>query len=64
VNKAIHSLDLVVKSNVNKRFSVSASLKNILDPKVERVQENLNGPITVMSYQMGVLASLKLGYRF
>lgn len=64
VNKAINSLDLVVKSNVNKRFSVSASLKNILDTKVERVQENLNGPITVMSYQMGVLASLKLGYRF
>ncbi|MDY0254044.1 MAG: TonB-dependent receptor, partial [Tenuifilaceae bacterium] len=64
VNKAINSLDLVVKSNVNKRFSVSASLKNILDSKVERVQENLNGPITVMSYQMGVLASLKLGYRF
>jgi hypothetical protein len=64
VNKAINTLDLIIKSDINERISIGASFKNILDPEVERVQENLDKPVTVMSYRKGVVSSLKFSYRF
>ncbi len=64
VNKAVNTLDLVIKSDINDRISIGASFKNILDPKVERVQENLDKDVTVMSYRKGVVSSLKFSFSF
>ena len=64
VDKAVGTLDLIVRSKINKSFGLNFSAKNLLDPKVERTQENAARDVTVLSYKKGLFFSLGLTYQF
>jgi hypothetical protein len=64
VDKAFGSLDFVTKLKFNSNFGVSAVARNILDPTINRVQENSFADVNVLSYKKGVTYSLSLSYQF
>ncbi|WNM19899.1 TonB-dependent receptor [Flavobacterium capsici] len=64
VDKAFGSLDLILKSKLNKNFGLGLVAKNLLDPTINRVQENKNGDVNVLSYKKGINLSLTLSYQF
>jgi len=64
VNMPVNTLDLILKLDIRNRIEIAASIKNMLDPKIERVQENFNEHVTVMSYKNGIISSVKLSFLF
>jgi len=64
VDKGFGTLDFILKSALNKNLSVSLTAKNILNPKIERVQENPGQNISVGSFTKGSGISLGLNYTF
>ena len=42
VEKAVPTLDFVWKNKVTEKFEINASIKNLLNPTIERVRENAN----------------------
>ncbi len=62
VDKGNSSLDFIVKSELTKKLKLGLSVKNILDPSFERIQEAQN--VVVSSYKRGVNCSLSLSYKF
>lgn len=64
VDKAVGTLDFIFKSKINKNLGLGLNIKNILDPKIKRVQENANGDVTLLSYTKGLNLSLGLNYQF
>lgn len=64
VDKAVGTLDFVLKSKINKNLGLGFSAKNLLDPKIERVQENNNGDVTLLTYTKGINLSLGINYQF
>lgn len=64
VDKAVGSLDLIIRSKINKDLGLNFAAKNLLDPKVERTQENAARDVTVLSYKKGMFISLGLTYQF
>ena len=63
VDKAIHTLDFVLKSKI-KQWGLSLSAKNILNKDIERIQENTSQDWVVKSYQKGIKLSVGLSYTF
>ena len=64
VDKAFGSLDFIAKSKLSEKFGLGLVVKNILDPAINRVQENFNGDVNVLSYKKGMTFSLNLNYQF
>ena len=64
VDKAVGTFDFIAKSKINKNFGISFIAKNILNPTIDRVQENTNGNVTVLSYKKGLTYSLSASYQF
>lgn len=64
VDKAVGTFDFIAKSKINKNFGISFIAKNILNPTIDRVQENTNGDVTVLSYKKGLTYSLSASYQF
>ena len=64
VDKAFGSLDFITKLKLNKNLGLGLVVKNILDPSIDRVQENTNGDVNVLSYKKGATVSLGLNYQF
>ena len=64
VDKAFGSLDFITKSKLSEKFGLGLVVKNILDPAINRVQENFNGDVNVLSYKKGMTFSLNLNYQF
>lgn len=80
VDQGFVTLDLISKVQLGKHFGIGLNLKNLLNPLVERVNENAegdldtdnpaipgfleDGPVTVLSYKRGVDFSLSLSYKF
>ncbi len=64
VDKAFGSLDFVAKTKLNKNLGLDFIVKNILDPTINRVQENATGDVNVLSYKKGLGLSFKLSYGF
>ena len=62
VDKAIGTLDFILKSKLTKNIGVGFSLKNITNPVVERIQDKQN--VTVENYKKGVNFKLSLTYQF
>ncbi|MDE0536998.1 TonB-dependent receptor, partial [Tenacibaculum sp. L6] len=62
VDKGFGTLDLVLKSKLNERLSLGASAKNLLNPSIERFQDNQD--VTILSYKKGVDFKLSLSYNF
>ena len=64
VDKAIGSLDFVLKTKLNKNLGIDFGARNILNPTFERVQENASGDVKALSYKRGVNIGLGLNYNF
>ena len=64
VDKAVGTLDFIAKTKLYKNFGLSFVAKNLLNPAVNRVQENNNGDVNVLSYKKGVGLSLSASYHF
>ncbi|WP_348745960.1 TonB-dependent receptor [Tenacibaculum sp. 190524A02b] len=62
VDKGFGTLDLILKSQINKNISLGFSAKNLLNPTIERFQDIQN--ITVLSYKRGVDVKLSVSYNF
>ena len=64
IDKGFGSLDFIAKSKLNNKWNLGIVFKNILDPSIERVQENTNETINVLSYKKGINFSLNVSYQF
>ncbi|WP_299128222.1 TonB-dependent receptor [uncultured Winogradskyella sp.] len=79
IEKGVPTLDFVWKNTINKNFEINASVKNILNPTIERVRENVSfdpvlasdlgvnpnlSEFALSSYKRGVNASLQFKYKF
>ncbi|RYJ43235.1 TonB-dependent receptor [Flavobacterium beibuense] len=61
VDKAVGTLDFIVKSDLSKKFSIGLSVRNILDPTVERIQEDQD--VIVAQYKKGMVFKVGLTYK-
>lgn len=64
IDKGFGSLDFIAKSKLNNKWNLGIVFKNILNPSIERVQENSNETINVLSYKKGINFSLNVSYQF
>lgn len=64
VDKAFGTLDFVAKSKLNEKIGLNFVLKNILNPTINQVQENINGDVNLLSYKKGLTVSLSINYQF
>jgi hypothetical protein len=64
IDKAFGSMDFITKAKLNKNLGLGLVVKNILDPSIERIQENANGDVNVLSYKKGLTMSLGINYQF
>lgn len=63
IEKGIVSLNFISSAEIGERLSMSFHVKNLLDSKIERYQENAQGDITTYSYKTGLDFSLGFKYR-
>lgn len=64
IDKGFGSLDFIAKSKINNKWNLGIVFKNILNPSIERVQENTNETINVLSYKKGINFSVNINYQF
>ena len=79
IEKGVPTLDFVWKNQINKNFEINANVKNILDPTIQRVRENVSFDATLAndlginsnlsefalsSYKRGINASIQFKYKF
>lgn len=63
VDKGVGSLDFVLKSQITKSLGINFSALNILNPEVQRWQENVEA-VKVLSYKRGAFFNLGVNYKF
>jgi len=61
VDKGMGSLDLIFKAEFSKKIKLGLSLKNLLNPRVKRIQDIQN--VEVLSFKNGINASFSLAYK-
>lgn len=64
VDKSFGTLDLILRSKVGQKLNFSFAAKNLLNPDIERTQENSAGDTTIRSFKRGVNLSLGFSYNF
>jgi hypothetical protein len=64
VDKAFGSLDFIVRSKLTEKLGLGLVSKNLLNPTINRVQENATADVNVLSYKKGATISLSLNYEF
>lgn len=64
VDKAYGFLDFTLKTQLSDKLGVSFNVKNIINPQINRVQENLTMDVPVQSYKLGSDVSLSISYKF
>lgn len=62
VDKGVGSLDFIAKAQLNEHIKIGLSAKNLLNPSVERFQDEQD--VTVLSYKKGANVKLSLSYNF
>src|SRR6218665_1667513 len=62
VEKGIPTLNFISSAAIGKRLTATFHIKNLLDSKIERFQENTDGDATIYSYKTGLDFSLGLKY--
>ena len=63
VDKSVGTLDFILKTKINKNLDIHFTIKNLLNPSIERVQKNASENITVLSYNDGAFFKLGLNYK-
>ncbi len=65
VDKAFGALDLIIKSKIYKNIGIGFVFRNLLDPTIDRVQENsVGGDVNVLTYKKGLNLGFNLNYQF
>ncbi|RMA66251.1 TonB-dependent receptor [Ulvibacter antarcticus] len=65
IEKGIPALDFIWKNQIGDNFQLNASVKNLLDPTIERIRETGSGEdIALTSYKRGVNLAFQLKYEF
>jgi len=64
IDKAFGSLDFITKIKLNKSLGLGFVARNLLNPTINRVQENNSGDVNVLSYKKGATVSLGINYQF
>ncbi len=64
VDKAVGTLDIINRLKINKNLGLSIIARNLLDPKIERTQENSNGDVKMLTYKKGMTFSFNINYQF
>ena len=65
VDKAFGALDFIIKSKIYKNIGIGFVFRNLLDPTIDRVQENsVGGDVTVLTYKKGLNLGFNLNYQF
>lgn len=64
VDKGFGMLDFIFKTTFNENFGMGLSAKNLLNPSIDRVQQNLDQDHLVRSYKLGSVFSISLNYNF
>jgi hypothetical protein len=49
---------------IEQKIGLGLVAKNLLNPTIDRVQENNNGDVNVLSYKKGLTLSLNMSYQF
>ncbi len=62
VERGIPTLNFISSATLGKNLNISLTVKNILDSKIERYQENADGNFTNYSYKMGLDFSIGIKY--
>lgn len=62
MEKGIPTLNFISSAAIGERLNISFNVKNILDSKIERYQENAEGNATTYSYKTGLDFSLGIKY--
>lgn len=62
IDRGVGMLDFLLKYKINRKFGVDLGARNLLDPTYERIQDNVNAPVTILSYKRGVRFSLGVKY--
>jgi len=62
MEKGIPTLNLISSASIGDRLNISFNVKNLLDSKIERYQENAEGDKTTYSYKTGLDFSLGIKY--
>lgn len=63
MEKGIPTLNFISSAAIGERLNLSFHLKNLLDSKIDRYQENQQGNVTTYSYKTGLDFSLGIKYR-
>lgn len=64
VDKAIGSLDLILKTKITENLGLDFGARNILNPTFKRVQENADADVPVLTYKRGATLGLGVNYKF
>ncbi|MDD2820783.1 MAG: TonB-dependent receptor [Flavobacterium sp.] len=62
VDKAVGTLDFILRSKITKNIGLGLTVKNILDPTIERIQDKQN--VLVESYKKGTNFKFSVTYKF
>lgn len=64
VDKGFGTLDFILRTKLTKNIGINLNARNLLNPDVERVQENANEDVTILHYKKGMNFSLNINYEF
>lgn len=63
IDQAVNTLDFVLKTKFN-QFGIDFTARNLMNPHIERIQENADGDHLVRQYKLGTTYSISLKYNF
>lgn len=62
VDKGFGTLDFILRSKVTKNLGINFSAKNLLNPSIDRVQDNATGSVNILHYKKGTNYGLSVSY--
>ncbi|PRD48004.1 TonB-dependent receptor [Sphingobacterium haloxyli] len=62
IDRGVGTLDFILKYKISRKFGVDLGARNLLDPTYERIQDNTDAPVTILSYKRG--ARFSLGFKY
>ena len=62
--KGVMTLDFITKHTLNKNWSISANVRNLLNPDIDRYQEFPNQDKVISTFKKGIDASLGVNFNF
>lgn len=64
IEKGVPTLDFIWKNILSEHLEINASVKNVLNPTIERVREVTGSDIALSSYKRGLNIGLQVKYQF